>query len=253
MGCRKKQSMAEVCPKSQSPAKTKTEKLRFPDPLLAAVQPGMHQKKKKVLSNLPIRAPSSESGSGLFLTTSCLYPVSHPRRFILCHLHTNKHIGPRPLPRTWLLSHHLFALETAISLDFPPWPGHPATSAPSMSSLTLFCTHCSPWVVIPMFRSPAPCNNQPKSYLLHGGYLNYSRPQNHSPKELCCHYLLGVIRSNGLCCPKPLLSAAQTLPPNPLMVQSCLSEEVVSSEYKDKVLQFFCVSSGGMMCNSDAW
>lgn len=140
---------------------------------------------------MPIRTPSSEYRSGLFLTTSCLYPVSLSRHFILSHLHANKDNSPRSPPQTWLLSHHFFAFETTILLDILPWSRDPAPTATSKFSLMLFRTHCSLCLAIPVSKFLLSCNSQLRPCLLHRGCLNYHRPRSMAPGGFVITLLLG--------------------------------------------------------------
>ena len=247
MGCRKKiygRSVSQVLESGQDWDRVSPTHSR------AVVQPGTHQ--KKVPSNLLVRTPSSEFRSGLFLTTSCLYPVSPSCHFILSYLHANKHGSPRPFPQTWLLSHHFFALETTILPDFLPRPRYPAPSATSKSSLTLFRTHCSTWVVIPTSTLPPSCTNQLKPCLRHRACLNYSRAGSMAPGSFVVTLSWGSLGAVVPRCLQPLLSAAQTSPA-PLYSSVPPSREGCQLfGYKDNIVQFFWVPSIGRMSGSDA-
>lgn len=209
-------------------AETETQKLRFTDPLLAVVQPGICQNKGP--RDLPISTLSSEFRSGLFLTTSCLYPVSPSRHFLLSHLHAHKDNSPRSPPQTWLLSYHFFAFETTILLDILPWSKDPAPTATSKLSLTLFRTHCSLWVVIPMSKFPLSCNSQLRPCLLHRGCLNYSRPRSMAPGGFVITLSWGG-GSSGPVAPVvfSLCSLQLRLPVAPFIVQSHLPQGVICS------------------------
>lgn len=149
--------------------------------------------------------------------------MSPSGHFILSPLPASIYTSPRPLPQAGLLSHLLCVLKTIIPLDFPPWPVHPASSPPSRLSPVLFRTHHTTRV-ISLVQIPSILYYQLRPCLLCRGCLNYSRASSMAPRSFV------IIISWGPLGAMVLFSStsAQSFP-SPLIVQSCLPEEGVSS------------------------
>ena len=106
----------------------------------------------------------------------------------------------------------------------------------------------STWVFSPISKFPSSCSNQLTLHLLHRGCSKHSM----APRSFVVVISLGSLGGIFLA-PLRLCSLQRWLLLSPLRVQSCLPGEVVNlPEYRDKVLQFFCVPSPAAMCGADA-